>query len=68
MKKRTKIIIAIVVIVLIVLAVGAYFYLNSKGFSFSTLDFSAGTGMYDSLGDTGNVFTDAKLNPFTNST
>ncbi len=68
MKKRTKIIIAVIVILLIILAVGAYFYLNSRGFSFSTFDFSAGSGMYDKLGDSGNVFQDTKLNPFTNST
>jgi len=68
MKKRTKIIIAVVIALLVVIAVGTYFYLTSKGFSFSTFDFSGGTGLYDNLGNTGNVFDNTKLNPFTNST
>ncbi len=66
MKKRKKIIIIAIIVILALLAAGAYLYMSSRGFSFSVFDFSSGTGMYDSLGESGNVFDSSKLNPFTN--
>lgn len=70
-KKKWIIIIIVIIAILLILAVVGYFILNKTtgfNFSFSTFDFSGGTGFLDSIGKSGNAFQDTKLNPFANGT
>ncbi len=67
MKKKVKIII-IIAIIIAVLAVGAYFYLSSQGYVGSlNFNFEGNPGSDIGTATDANIFDDAKLNPFDNT-